>query len=116
MPTLLAPVMIENDCAPMQNVEPDQAPEAAPEEQEMETSEQEAAPAEPAAAEPPAPELEAPTAPLEPAIIAQPQLTLPSGQSSCTDLFLCTLLEYRRHRKKVSFEVGFISLGWGICG
>lgn len=57
-----------------------------------------------------APELEVPTPPLEPALLAHPQ----PAQPSCSNVSLCTLLEYRRQREKLSFEVGFISPGWGL--
>ncbi|XP_062994996.1 cell cycle and apoptosis regulator protein 2 [Elgaria multicarinata webbii] len=87
--------------------EAEQASEPGPE-QEMEASEQEADSNEPAP-EPPletsAPELEAPTPPLEPALIAHPQAALQGGQASCTNISLFTLLEYRRQREKLSFEV-----------
>ncbi|XP_060642916.2 cell cycle and apoptosis regulator protein 2 [Anolis sagrei] len=75
-------------------------------EQEMETSEQEAEAAEPA----PEPGVEsASSPPLEPAIIATPQPALPGGQPSCANLSLCTLLEYRRQREKLSFEVAVVA-------
>lgn len=74
-------------------------PEAAPD-QEMEANAQEVN-ATDAAAEP-----EAPTPPLEPAIVAHPKPAMQGGQPSCSNLSLCTLLEYRRQREKLSFEVG----------
>lgn len=48
---------------------------------------------------------------LEPAIIAHPQQVPQGGQPSCSNLSLCSLLEFRRQREKLSFEVGF---GWGL--
>ncbi|XP_054854174.1 cell cycle and apoptosis regulator protein 2 isoform X2 [Eublepharis macularius] len=81
-------------------------------EEEMEANEQEGDSAESApepALEPPATEPEAPTAPLEPAIIAHPQPPLQGGQPSCTNISLCTLLEYRQQREKLSFEVAVVA-------
>lgn len=86
-----------------------EVPEAAPE-QEMEANAQEANATE-AAAEPapepetPAPEPEAPSPPMEPAIVAHPRPATHGGQPSCSNLSLWTLLEYRRQREKLSFEV-----------
>ncbi|XP_061449393.1 cell cycle and apoptosis regulator protein 2 isoform X2 [Rhineura floridana] len=81
-------------------------------EQEMETSEQEVDSRKPApepAVETPAPEAEAPTPPLEPAIVAHLQPALQGGQPSCTNISFCTLLEYRRQREKLSFEVAVVA-------
>lgn len=106
----------ENVSAPKQEVEPEQASKPATEE-ETEASEQEGDSAESApeaATEPPAPEPEAPTAPLEPAIVIHPQPALQGGQPSCTNLSLHALLEYRRQREKLSFEVGFTSQAWSL--
>ncbi|KAL8173929.1 UNVERIFIED_CONTAM: hypothetical protein K2H54_034874 [Gekko kuhli] len=92
-------------------VEPEQASKPATEE-EMEASEQEGDSAESApepAVDPPAPEPEAPTAPLEPAIIAHPQPALQGGQPSCANISLYALLEYRRQREKLSFEVAVVA-------
>ncbi|TFK08166.1 acetylserotonin O-methyltransferase [Platysternon megacephalum] len=75
-------------------------PEAAPD-QEMEANAQDLD----AAAEP-APE---PTPPLEPAIIAHPKPAIQGGQPSCSNLSLRTLLEYRRQREKLSFEVAVVA-------
>nr|XP_008118370.2 PREDICTED: cell cycle and apoptosis regulator protein 2 [Anolis carolinensis] len=77
-------------------------------EQETETSEQEAETADPApepGVETSPSEPEASSPPLEPAIIASPKPALQGGQPSCTNLSLWTLLEYRRQREKLSFEV-----------
>nr|XP_020635995.1 cell cycle and apoptosis regulator protein 2 [Pogona vitticeps] len=77
-------------------------------EQEMETSEQEVDSVEPVpdpALETSAPEPEALSRRLEPAIIVHQQPASPDGQPSCTNLSLFTLLEYRRQREKLSFEV-----------
>lgn len=106
----------ESISAPKQEVEPEQTSKPATEE-EMEAGKQEGDSAEAApepAVEPPAPEPEAPTAPLEPAIIAHPQPALQGGQPSCSNISLHALLEYRRQREKLSFEVGFISHAWGL--
>ncbi|XP_077160972.1 cell cycle and apoptosis regulator protein 2 isoform X1 [Paroedura picta] len=92
-------------------IEPEQASKPATEE-ETEANEQEGDLAESApepAVEPPAPEPEAPTAPLEPAIIAHPQPALQGGQPSCTNMSLYALLEYRRQREKLSFEVAVVA-------
>ncbi|XP_077662061.1 cell cycle and apoptosis regulator protein 2 isoform X2 [Eretmochelys imbricata] len=77
-------------------------PEAAPD-QEMEANAQEVN-ATDAAAEP-----EAPTPPLEPAIVAHLKPAMQGGQPSCSNLSLCTLLEYRRQREKLSFEVAVMA-------
>ncbi|KAM7153287.1 cell cycle and apoptosis regulator protein 2 isoform 2-T2 [Macrochelys suwanniensis] len=79
--------------------------EAAPD-QEMEANAQEVDVTD--AAEP-APEPEAPTPPLEPAITAHPKPAVQGGQPSCSNLSLCTLLEYRRRREKLSFEVAVVA-------
>ncbi|XP_034617760.1 cell cycle and apoptosis regulator protein 2 isoform X2 [Trachemys scripta elegans] len=76
-------------------------PDAAPD-QEMEASAQDVD-ATNAAAEP------APTPPLEPAIIAHPKPAMQGGQPSCSNISLCTLLEYRRRREKLSFEVAVVA-------
>lgn len=81
-------------------------PEVAPD-QEMEANAQDVD-ATNAAAEP-APEPEAPAPPLEPAIIAHPKPAMQGGQPSCSNLSLCTLLEYRRRREKLSFEVAVVA-------
>ncbi|XP_053125441.1 cell cycle and apoptosis regulator protein 2 isoform X2 [Hemicordylus capensis] len=81
-------------------------------EQEMEASEQEAdstGSAPEPALEASAAEPETPTPRLEPAIIAHPQPALQGGQPSCTNLSLGTLLEYRRQREKLSFEVAVVA-------
>lgn len=86
----------------------------------QESSEQEGDSAEPVpepALETSAPEPEIPTPPLEPTIVAHLQPALQGGQPSCTNISLCTLLEYRRQREKLSFEVGFIFFGiWLLQG
>ncbi|XP_042696244.1 cell cycle and apoptosis regulator protein 2 isoform X8 [Chrysemys picta bellii] len=80
-------------------------PDAAPD-QEMEASAQDVD-ATNAAAEPaPTP---TPTPPLEPAIIAHPKPAMQGGQPSCSNISLCTLLEYRRRREKLSFEVAVVA-------
>nr|XP_034995580.1 cell cycle and apoptosis regulator protein 2 isoform X1 [Zootoca vivipara] len=56
-----------------------------------------------------APEPEIPIPPLEPAIVAHLQPALQGGQPSCTNISLCTLLEYRRQREKLSFEVAVVA-------
>ncbi|XP_042327713.1 cell cycle and apoptosis regulator protein 2 [Sceloporus undulatus] len=91
--------------------ETEQSSEPGPE-QEMETSEQEVDTAEPASepgVETSTAEPEAPAPPLEPAIVAYPPPALPGGQPSCTNLSLYTLLEYRRQREKLSFEVAVVT-------
>ncbi|KAF7242170.1 Cell cycle and apoptosis regulator protein 2 [Varanus komodoensis] len=98
-----APPAVSEDKAEMEEGT-EQASEAGPE-QEAEASEQEADLNEPASEstlETPGPELEAPTAPLEPALIAH-------SQPSCTNISLFTLLEYRRQREKLSFEVAVVA-------
>lgn len=82
-------------------------PEVAPD-QEMEANAQDVDATNAAAAEP-APEPEAPAPPLEPAIIAHPKPAMQGGQPSCSNLSLCTLLEYRRRREKLSFEVAVVA-------
>uniref|UniRef100_A0A8C5S1N5 Cell cycle and apoptosis regulator 2 n=1 Tax=Laticauda laticaudata TaxID=8630 RepID=A0A8C5S1N5_LATLA len=54
-------------------------------------------------------EPEIPAPPLEPAIVVYPQLALQNGQPSCTNISLYTLLEYRRQREKLSFEVAVMA-------
>ncbi|KAJ7305183.1 hypothetical protein JRQ81_011089 [Phrynocephalus forsythii] len=91
--------------------EPEAASEPVPD-QDMETSEQEADSVEPApepALETSAPAPEVPSPPLEPAIIVCPQPGLQDSQPSCTNLSLCTLLDYRRLRYKLSFEVAVVA-------
>ncbi|KAJ6653720.1 hypothetical protein lerEdw1_008791, partial [Lerista edwardsae] len=87
--------------------EPEHASDPASE-QEMEAGEQEVELSD-AAPDPTlerlAPELEAPTPPLEPALLAHPQ----PAQPSCSNISLCTLLEYRRQREKLSFEVAVVA-------
>ncbi|XP_028564753.1 cell cycle and apoptosis regulator protein 2 isoform X3 [Podarcis muralis] len=78
----------------------------------QESSEQEVDSAEPVpepALETSAPEPEIPTPPLEPTIVAHLQPALQGGQPSCTNISLCTLLEYRRQREKLSFEVAVVA-------
>uniref|UniRef100_A0A8D0L8T2 Cell cycle and apoptosis regulator 2 n=1 Tax=Sphenodon punctatus TaxID=8508 RepID=A0A8D0L8T2_SPHPU len=82
-------------------VEPEQGPEQEMEAGEPETNATNSAP-EPAVPEPVAPEPETPTPPMEPAIIAHPSPTL-------CNLSLCALLEYRRQREKLSFEVAVVA-------
>ncbi|XP_066495286.1 cell cycle and apoptosis regulator protein 2 isoform X2 [Tiliqua scincoides] len=91
--------------------EPEHASDPASE-QEMEASEQEvdSSDAVPESGlERLAPELEAPTPPLEPAIIAHPQPAPQGGHPSCSNISLWTLLEYRRQREKLSFEVAVMA-------
>uniref|UniRef100_A0A1W7RF20 p30 DBC protein n=1 Tax=Agkistrodon contortrix contortrix TaxID=8713 RepID=A0A1W7RF20_AGKCO len=91
--------------------ETEQTSEPGPE-QEMESCEQEMDSAEPVpelALETSASEPETPTPPLEPAIVVCSQLALQNGQPSCTNVSLYTLLEYRRQREKVSFEVAVVA-------
>lgn len=107
-------VLPSNDDASKQVEETEQTSEPGPE-QEMESCEQEIDSAEPVpepALETSASEPETPTPPLEPAIVVCSQLALQNGQPSCTNVSLYALLEYRRQREKLSFEVGFMSLGW----
>ncbi|XP_074838021.1 cell cycle and apoptosis regulator protein 2 isoform X2 [Carettochelys insculpta] len=70
-------------------------------EQEVEAPKQDAAD--------PVPEPEAPTPPMEPAVVAHPRCVMQGGQWSCSNLSLCTLLEYRRRREKISFEVAVVA-------
>ncbi|XP_026571076.1 cell cycle and apoptosis regulator protein 2, partial [Pseudonaja textilis] len=80
--------------------------------QEMEASEQEmdsAVPVPELALETSTSEPEIPAPPLEPAIVVYPQLALQNGQPSCTNISLYTLLEYRRQREKLSFEVAVMA-------
>ncbi|XP_063167594.1 cell cycle and apoptosis regulator protein 2 [Candoia aspera] len=91
--------------------ETEQTSEPGPE-QEMESCEQDIDSAEPLpdpALETSTSELETPAPPLEPAIVVCPQLALQSGQPSCTNISLYTLLEYRRQREKLSFEVAVVA-------
>ncbi|XP_039210222.1 cell cycle and apoptosis regulator protein 2 [Crotalus tigris] len=91
--------------------ETEQTSEPGPE-QEMESCEQEMDSAEPVpepALETSASEPETPTPPLEPAIVVCSQLALRNGQPSCTNVSLYTLLEYRRQREKLSFEVAVVA-------
>ncbi|XP_070808348.1 cell cycle and apoptosis regulator protein 2 [Pituophis catenifer annectens] len=91
--------------------ENEQPSEPAPE-QEMESCEQEMEAAEPVpepVLETSISEPETPAPPLEPAIIVSPHLALQNGQPSCTNLSLYTLLEYRRQREKLSFEVAVVA-------
>uniref|UniRef100_A0A8B9S8Q7 Cell cycle and apoptosis regulator 2 n=1 Tax=Apteryx owenii TaxID=8824 RepID=A0A8B9S8Q7_APTOW len=53
----------------------------------------------------PAPQSEAPAAPVEPAVVARPRPGGQEGQAACSNISLYTLLEYRRRREKLSFEV-----------
>ncbi|NXI68073.1 CCAR2 protein, partial [Anseranas semipalmata] len=61
-------------------------------------------PLEPEPAEP-----EAPTAPRGPALVARPPPARQDGQAACSNISLCTLLEYRRRREKLSFEVAVVA-------
>uniref|UniRef100_U3F7W4 Protein KIAA196 n=1 Tax=Micrurus fulvius TaxID=8637 RepID=U3F7W4_MICFL len=91
--------------------ETEQISEPAPD-QEMEASEQEMDSAETvpeSALETSTSEPEIPAPPLEPAIVVYPQLALQNGQPSCTNISLYTLLEYRRQREKLSFEVAVVA-------
>ncbi|XP_026539771.1 cell cycle and apoptosis regulator protein 2, partial [Notechis scutatus] len=100
-----------NNDASKQVEETEQTSEPAPD-QEMEASEQEmdsAVPVPELALETSTSEPEIPAPPLEPAIVVYPQLALQNGQPSCTNISLYTLLEYRRQREKLSFEVAVMA-------
>ncbi|KAL7981364.1 hypothetical protein Chor_002260 [Crotalus horridus] len=104
-------VLPSNDDASKQVDETEQTSEPGPE-QEMESCEQEMDSAEPVpepALETSASEPETPTPPLEPAIVVCSQLALRNGQPSCSNVSLYTLLEYRRQREKLSFEVAVVA-------
>ncbi|XP_068776551.1 cell cycle and apoptosis regulator protein 2 isoform X3 [Struthio camelus] len=61
------------------------------------------------APKPAAPESEAPAAPMEPAVVAHPHPGGQDGQAACSNISLYTLLEYRRRREKLSFEVAVVA-------
>ncbi|XP_066839489.1 cell cycle and apoptosis regulator protein 2 isoform X1 [Anser cygnoides] len=54
-------------------------------------------------------EPEAPTAPRDLALIARPPSAGQQGQAACSNISLYTLLEYRRRREKLSFEVAVVA-------
>uniref|UniRef100_A0A8B9CIQ8 Cell cycle and apoptosis regulator 2 n=1 Tax=Anser brachyrhynchus TaxID=132585 RepID=A0A8B9CIQ8_9AVES len=59
--------------------------------------------------EPEAAKPEAPTAPRDLALIARPPSAGQQGQAACSNISLYTLLEYRRRREKLSFEVAVVA-------
>ncbi|XP_062452967.1 cell cycle and apoptosis regulator protein 2 isoform X2 [Rhea pennata] len=59
--------------------------------------------------EPVAPKSEATAASVEPAIVARPRSGGQVGQAACSNISLYTLLEYRRCREKLSFEVAVVA-------
>lgn len=85
--------------------EPEHASDPASE-QEMEACEQEVDSSD---ATPEPAERKVSTPHLEPAIIAHPQQVPQGGQPSCSNLSLCSLLEFRRQREKLSFEVAVVA-------